>query len=86
MDAIRKAYKKKYGSDLTEDIISKCGESGHMLAQVAGKNPPQGGAAGKAKVICSFMLCVKISVACNLVFVSTGCYCAKILFNVLVII
>ncbi|CAH1792273.1 unnamed protein product [Owenia fusiformis] len=46
LGAIRKAYKKKYGTELADDIYKHCGPSGKVLAVMAEKNPP-----GQAKAI-----------------------------------
>lgn len=48
MPDVRKIYKKKYGSELIDDIINKQGrEVGPLIAQIAAKVPPGKAAQGK---------------------------------------
>ena len=49
MPTIRKVYKKKYGQELIDDLLDKCGSGpGRLLAEVAATTPP--GPAPKPKV------------------------------------
>lgn len=62
MGNIRKAYKKKYGVELVDDLIQRCGEIGPYLAQIAAKGAVQQTA--KASKVNYTVLCV-ISSLCD---------------------
>jgi hypothetical protein len=50
MGNIRKAYKKKYGVEIVDDLVNKCGEIGPYLAQIAAKGAVQQQASKANKV------------------------------------
>ena len=50
MGAIRKAYKKKYGVEMVDALLQRCGEVGPLLSQIAAKGANQPQPQTKSKV------------------------------------